>query len=209
MESFIEDYEKTIKTSVYDLQINFFELVVHQCITHISIYNSPGLIIHDKKEVNNVSVILDSLKYPIIDLFKENIIVSFDKIPIIYPQDSYQIAFSHKGADFYEILNQFEYSRDITLLRQLSIYDLIDFLEQDILTNEECTTFMGSLTTIEIVSILKLILPELDTFLQQTSLTEIIRELDSSITYQEVLSHFITAEVLHTYHQYIKKEGFC
>lgn len=209
LESFIEDYEKTIKTSVYDLQINFFELVVHQCITHISIYNSPGLIIHDKKEVNNVSVILDSLKYPIIDLFKENIIVSFDKIPIIYPQDSYQIAFSHKGADFYEILNQFEYSRDITLLRQLSIYDLIDFLEQDILTNEECTTFMGSLTTIEIVSILKLILPELDTFLQQTSLTEIIRELDSSITYQEVLSHFITAEVLHTYHQYIKKEGFC
>ena len=49
LETFIEDYEKTIKTSVYDLQINFFELVVHQCITHISIYNSPGLIIHDKK----------------------------------------------------------------------------------------------------------------------------------------------------------------
>lgn len=85
---FIEDYEKTIKTSVYDLQINFFELVVHQCIAHISIYNSPSLIIHDKKEVNNVSVILDSLKYPMIDLFKENIIASFNKTLIIYPQDS-------------------------------------------------------------------------------------------------------------------------
>ena len=33
LETFIEDYEKTIKTSVYDLQINFFELVVHQCLT--------------------------------------------------------------------------------------------------------------------------------------------------------------------------------
>lgn len=71
-----------------------------------------------------------------IDLFKENIIASFNKIPIIYPQDSYQITFSHEGADFYEILNQFEYSRDIRLLKQLSIYDLIDFLEQDILINE-------------------------------------------------------------------------
>lgn len=71
-----------------------------------------------------------------IDLFKENTIASFDKTPIIYPQDSYQIAFSHEGADLYEILNQFEYSRDITLLRQLSIYDLIDFLEQDNLTKK-------------------------------------------------------------------------
>ena len=52
-----------------------------------------------------------------IDLFKENIISAFDNIPIIYPQDSNQIAFSHESADFYEILNQFEYSRDITLLR--------------------------------------------------------------------------------------------
>ena len=33
LETFIEDYEKTIKTYVYDLQINFFELVVHQCLT--------------------------------------------------------------------------------------------------------------------------------------------------------------------------------
>ena len=33
LETFIEDYEKSIKTSVYDLQINFFELVVHQCLT--------------------------------------------------------------------------------------------------------------------------------------------------------------------------------
>ena len=62
------------------------------------------------------------------------------------------ITFSHEGADFYEILNQFEYSRDITLLKQLSIYDLIDFLEQDILINEEYTAFMSSLTAIEIVS---------------------------------------------------------
>lgn len=71
LESFIEDYTKTIKTSVYDLQINFFELVVHQCIAHISIYNSPGLIIQDKIEVDNINVILDSLKYLMIDLFKE------------------------------------------------------------------------------------------------------------------------------------------
>ena len=144
LESFIEDYEKTIKTSVYDLQINFFELVVHQCIAHISIYNSPGLIIQDKIEVDNINVILDSLKYPMIDLFKENIIASFDKIPIIYPEDCYQIAFSHEGADFYEIINQFESSRDITLLRQLSIYDLIDFLEQNILTEKEYITFFNS-----------------------------------------------------------------
>ena len=118
LETFIEDYEKTIKTSVYDLQINFFELVVHQCITHISIYNSPGLIIH-----------------------------------------------------------------------------------------EEYTAFMSSLTAIEIVSILKLIIPELDTFLHSTSIADIISELDTSITYQEILSHYITTEVLNTYPQYIKKEG--
>lgn len=93
-----------------------------------------------------------------IDLFKENIIASFDKTHIIYPQDSYQIAFSHEGADFYEILNQFEYSRDVTLLRQLSIYNL---------TKKEYITFFSSLTTIEIVSILKLILPELDLFIYQ------------------------------------------
>ena len=142
-----------------------------------------------------------------IDLFKENIIASFDKTPIIYPQDSYQIAFSHEDADFYEILNQFEYSRDITLLKQLSIYDLIDFLEQDILINEEYTAFMSSLTAIEIVSILKLIIPELDTFLHSTSIADIISELDASITYQEILSHYITTEVLNTYPQYIKKEG--
>ena len=209
LESFIEDYEKTIKTSVYDLQINFFELVVHQCIAHISIYNSPGLIIQDKREVNNINVILDSLKYPMIDLFKENIMASFDKIPIIYPEDCYQIAFSHEGADFYEILNQFEYSRDITLLKQLSIYDLIDFLEQDILTEKEYITFYSSLTAIEIVSILKLILLELDIFLYQASIDDLINELDTSITYQEILSHFITTEVLHTYHQYIKKEDSC
>lgn len=108
LETFIEDYEKTIKTSVYDLQINFFELVVHQCITHISIYNSPGLIIHDKKEVKEINSIISFFHYPMIDLFKENIIASFNKIPIIYPQDSYQITFSHESADFYEILNQFE-----------------------------------------------------------------------------------------------------
>lgn len=202
LESFIKDYEKTIKTSIYDLQINFFELVVHQCIAHISIYNSPGLIIQD-----NINVILDSLKYLMIDLFKENIMASFDKIPIIYPQDSCQIAFSHEGADFYEIINQFESSRDITLLRQLSIYDLIDFLEQDILTEKEYITFFNSLTIIEIVSILKLILPELDIFLYQTSIDDLINELDTSITYQEILSRYITIEVLHTYHQYIKKEG--
>lgn len=143
-----------------------------------------------------------------IDLFKENIIASFNKIPIIYPQDSYQITFSHESADFYEILNQFEYSRDITLLRQLSIYDLIDFLEQDILINEEYTAFMSSLTAIEIVSILKLIIPELDIFLYLASLDDLINELDTSITYQEILSHYITTEVLHTYHQYTKKEGY-
>ena len=208
LETFIEDYEKTIKTSVYDLQINFFELVVHQCITHISIYNSPGLIIHDKKEVKEINSIISFFHYPMIDLFKENIIASFNKIPIIYPQDSYQITFSHEGADFYEILNQFEYSRNITLLKQLSIYDLIDFLEQDILINEEYTAFMSSLTAIEIVSILKLIIPELDTFLHSTSIADIISELDTSITYQEILSHYITTEVLHTYHQYTKKEGY-
>ena len=207
LESFIEDYEKTIKTSIYDLQINFFELVVHQCIAHISIYNSPGLIIQDKREVINIGTILDSLNYPMIELFKENIISAFDKIPIIYPENCHQIAFSHEGADFYEILNQFEYSRNITLLRQLSIYDLIDFLEQDILTEKEYITFFSSLTAIEIVSILKLILPELDIFLYQASIDDLINELDISITYQEIFSHFITTEVLHTYHQYIKKEG--
>lgn len=207
LDTFIEYYEKIIKTSIYDLQINFFELIVHQCIAHISVYKSPGLLIHDQREIKEISSIVDSFHYPMINLFKEYIVSSFDKIPIVYPQNHTQLVFNHEGADFYEILNQFEYSRDITLLRQLSIYDLIDFLEQDILTNEECTTFMNSLTAIEIVSILKLILPELDIFLQQTSLTEIVRELDLSITYQEILSHFITAEVLHTYHQYAKKEG--
>ena len=116
-----------------------------------------------------------------IDLFKENIIASFDKTPIIYPQDSYQIAFSHKGADFYEILNQFEHSRDI--------YDLIDFLEQDILTEKEYINFFSFLTAIEIVSILKLILPELDIFLYQASIDNLINKLDTSITYQEILYH--------------------
>lgn len=106
-----------------------------------------------------------------IDLFKENIIASFDKTPIIYPQDSYQIAFSHEDADFYEILNQFEYSRDITLLRQLSIYNL---------TKKEYITFFSSLTAIEIVSILKLILPELDIFLYQASIDNLINKLDTS-----------------------------
>ena len=115
-----------------------------------------------------------------IDLFKENIIASFDKTPIIYPQDSYQIAFSHEGADFYEILNQFEYSRDITLLRQLSIYNL---------TKKEYITFFSSLTAIEIVSILKLILPELYIFLYQASIDNLINKLDTSITYQEILYH--------------------
>lgn len=115
-----------------------------------------------------------------IDLFKENIIASFDKTPIIYPQDSYQIAFSHESADFYEILNQFEYSRDITLLRQLSIYNL---------TKKEYITFFSSLTAIEIVSILKLILPKLDIFLYQSSIDDLINELDTSITYQEILYH--------------------
>ena len=133
-----------------------------------------------------------------IDLFKENIIASFDKTPIIYPQDSYQIAFSHEGADFYEILNQFEYYRDITLLRQKNIKNL---------TKKEYITFFSSLTAIEIVSILKLILPELDTFLYQASIDDLIYELDISITYQEILSHYITIEVLYTYHQYAKKEG--
>ena len=206
LESFIEDYEKTIKTSVYDLQVNFFELVVHQCIGHISIYHSPGLLIHDQKEVKDISSIVDSFNYPMIDLFKGRIIASFDTIPIIYPQDTYQISFNHEGADFYEILNQFEYSRDISLLRQLSIYDLIDFLEQDILTEKEYITFFSHLTAIEIVSILKLILPELDTFLHEINIDDLINELDPSITYQEVLSHFITTEVLNTYHQYEKKE---
>lgn len=114
-----------------------------------------------------------------IDLFKENIIASFDKTPIIYPQDSYQIAFSPEGADFYEIFNQFEYSRDITLLRQLSIYNL---------TEKEYITFFSSLTAIEIVSILKLILQELDIFLYLASIDDLINELDTSITYQEILS---------------------
>lgn len=66
---------------------------------------------------------------------------------------------------------------------------------------------MSSLTAIEIVSILKLIIPELDTFLHSTSIADIISELDASITYQEILSHYITTEVLNTYPQYIKKEG--
>lgn len=206
LDTFIESYEKTIKTSIYDLQINFFELVVHQCIAHKSIYHSPGLIIHDQKEVKDISSIVDSFNYPMIDLFNERIIASFDIIPIIYPQDTYQISFNHEGADFYEILNQFEYSRDISLIRQLSIYDLIDFLEQDILTEKEYITFFSHLTAIEIVSILKLILPELDTFLHKTNIDDLINELDTSITYQEILSHFITTEVLNTYHQYEKKE---
>lgn len=120
-----------------------------------------------------------------IDLFKENIIESFNNMPIIYPEDNYQIAFSHEVADFYEILNQFEYSKNITLLRQLSIYDLIDFLEQENLT--------------------ELIIPELDIFLYLASIDDLINELDTSITYQEILSHYTTTEVLHTYHQYTKK----
>ena len=145
-----------------------------------------------------------------IDLFKKYIIASFNKIPIIYLQDSYLIVFSHEGSDFYEILNQFEYSRDIILLRQLSIYDLIDFLEQDILNNEECTAFISSLTAIEIVSILELIIPKLDIFLYLASIDDLINELDTSIAYQEILSHYITTEVLNTYHQYEKKEdSFC
>lgn len=56
----------------------------------------------------------------------------------------------------------------------------------------------------------KMILTEhltLDIFLYQASIDDLINELDISITYQEILSHFITTEVLHTYHQYIKKEG--
>ena len=142
-----------------------------------------------------------------IDLFKKYIIASFNKIPIIYLQDSYLIVFSHEGSDFYEILNQFEYSRDIILLRQLSIYDLIDFLEQDILNKEECTAFISSLTAIEIVSILKLIIPKLDILLYLASIDDLINELDTSIAYQEILSHYITTEVLYTYHQYAKKEG--
>lgn len=133
-----------------------------------------------------------------IDLFKENIIASFDNIPIIYPQDSYQIVFSPEGADFYEIFNQFEYCRDITLLRQLSIYNL---------TEKEYITFFNSLTVIEIVSILKLIIPKLDIFLYLASIDDLINKLDTSITYQEILSHYITTEVLHTYHQCEKKEG--
>lgn len=133
-----------------------------------------------------------------IDLFKENIIASFDNIPIIYPQDSYQIVFSPEGADFYEIFNQFEYCRDITLLRQLSIYNL---------TEKEYITFFSSLTAIEIVSILKLIIPKLDIFLYLASIDDLINKLDTSITYQEILSHYITTEVLHTYHQCEKKEG--
>lgn len=206
LETFIDFYEKTIKTSVYDLQINFFELVLHQCIAHISIYHSPGLIIHDQRKVKDINSVIDSLNYPMINLFKERIIESFDTIPIIYPQDSYQITFNYEGADFYEILDQFEHSRDITLLRELSIYDLIDLLEQDILTEQEYITFFSSLTAMEIVSILKLILPELDTFLHQINKDDLTNELDPSITYQEILSHFITTEVLHTYHQCIKKE---
>lgn len=109
-----------------------------------------------------------------IDLFKENIIASFNNIPIICPQDNYQIAFSHEGADFYEILNQFEYSRDITLLRQLSIYDLIDFLKQENLTEKEYTSFFSSLTVIKIVSILKLMIPELDIVLYLASIDDLI-----------------------------------
>lgn len=124
--------------------------------------------------------------------------------PIIYPQDSYQIAFSHKGADFYEILNQFEHSRDITLLKQLSIYDLIDFLEQDILTEKEYINFFSSLTAIEIVSILKLILPELDIFLYQASIDNLINKLDTSITYQEILYHNRSSPYLSSMQ---KKEG--
>lgn len=130
-----------------------------------------------------------------IDLFKENIIASFDKTPIIYPQDSYQIAFSHEDADFYEILNQFEYSRDITLLRQLSIYNL---------TKKEYITFFSSLTAIEIVSILKLILPELDIFLYQASIDNLINKLDTSITYQEILYHNRSSPYLSSMQ---KKEG--
>ena len=103
--------------------------------------------------------------------WKNNIIASFNNIPIIYSQENYQIAFSHEGAD-YEILDQFEYSRNITLLKQLSIYDLIDFLEQENLT--------------------ELIIPELDIFMHIADVDDIINELDTFITYQEILSHFIT-----------------
>lgn len=110
-----------------------------------------------------------------------------NNIPIIYPHDNYQIAFSHEEADFNEIFNQFEYSRNITLLRQLSIYDLIDFLEQENLT--------------------ELIITELDIFLYLASIDDLINKSDTSITYQEILSHYITTEVLNTYPQYIKKEG--
>ena len=82
LDTFIESYEKTIKTSVYDLQVNFFELAVHQCIGHISIYHSPGLLIHDQKEVKDISSIVDSFNYPMIDLFKGRIIASFNVDPV-------------------------------------------------------------------------------------------------------------------------------
>ena len=192
--------DEQIRNMLYEYQST------NRVIAHISIYKSPGLIIYNHRDVKDISSIVDSFNYSMIDLFNERIIASFDTIPIIYPQDTYQISFNHEGADFFEILNQFEYSRDISLLRQLSIYDLIDFLEQDILTEKEYITFLSHLTAIEIVSILKLILPELDTFLHEINIDDLINELDPSITYQEVLSHFITKKVLNTYHQYKKKK---
>ncbi|WP_444215888.1 hypothetical protein [Catenibacterium sp.] len=73
-------------------------------------------------------------------------------------------------------------------MRQVSIYDLIDFLEQENLT--------------------ELIITELDIFLYLASIDELINKLDTSITYQEILSHHITTEVFHTYHQYKKRRLF-
>lgn len=209
LEEFIAQYEKNIKASVYDMQISFFELVLYQCIGHLSLYKRPGLLIYDYKEIDAEEIIHAlSLRNDYIRLFENDIIQSFDVNKLVYVRESNELSLTHTGGDYHLIKKQYLKKRDVKVLKQLSIYDLIDFLEEDLLSYDECEYFISYLSPIEITSILKLIIPELDSFLNQCTIEDIQEELDDTITYQHVLSQYITNDVLRCYHQLnIRKEG--
>lgn len=210
LEAFIAQYEKSIKASIYDMQINFFELVLYQCIGYLSMYGKPGLLIYDHKDINNIEDIVHALSFrnDYIRLFENDIIQSFDVKKLVYPEESHELVLTHTGGNYHQIVKQFNDHRDVKLLKELSIYDLIDFLGEDILSDDECDYFIKYLSPIEITSILKLIIPELDSFHNQCTLEDIQEELDDSITYQRIISQYITDDVLRYYHQLsIKKEG--
>lgn len=210
LEAFITQYEKSIKASVYDMQINFFELVSYQCIAHISIYKKPGLFLYDHKDINNVEDIIRalSIRNDYIRLFEKNIIQSFDVNKLVYVEESHELILTHTGGNYHLIIQKFMKQRDVKLLKELSIYDLIDFLEEDILSDDECDYFIKYLSPLELTSIIKLVIPELDSFHNQCTIEDIQEELDDSITYQRIISQYITDDVLRYYHQLsIKKEG--